>query len=221
MNRLLPDAAQTGDPSRTSAPAFDAVPRRSTNSEPAGSRRRRPPASRVVAADRAPTRRAGDDAAALGSSVPVGGGGVLVTALPARMNTLTAQVKAVMPAVMTVFLVALFLGTAFGSLVMSANGTMTFAVNHHVPPDIQWAPVLVLELSQVAGTVWWLVSAGWSRAGAVVMVAGIAAVTACHVPVLYGWALALSATVAMVATIHAIACVVRADSQSRRRDSGA
>lgn len=123
-------------------------------------------------------------------------------------SSLLDRVMAVMPDLVTGTLVVLFLGTTTCSLVMSANATMTYATSHAVPVAIQWAPVGILELVQVAGTIWWLSSTGWSRLGAVLMVSGTSAVTAVMSCELYGW-VGLIAPVGMVATIHAIACVVR------------
>lgn len=131
-----------------------------------------------------------------------------------RQVTVIDRAKAVMPVVLTVTLVIVFAGTTVCSLVMSANATMTYATAHHMPAAIQWTPVGILELVQVAGTAWWLISDGWSRLGAVALVAGTASVTLVMSCSLYGW-VGCIAPVGMVATIHAIACIIRAATKPR------
>lgn len=99
---------------------------------------------------------------------------------------------------------ALFLGTTFCSLWLSASSTLNKAELVHVPAGAVWSAVGVLELVSLAGTMRWLIARNRrGRVHAIAVVAAVAVVTGFAGWAAYGW-FGLVAPIAVVATIHMV-----------------
>lgn len=99
---------------------------------------------------------------------------------------------------------ALFVGTTFCSLWLSASSTLHKAELVHVPSGAVWSAVGVLELVSLAGTMRWLIARNRrGRVHAIGVVAAVAVVTGFAGWAAYGW-FGLVAPIAVVATIHMV-----------------